>query len=270
VRRSDFATVRRGLEEQLQLLRQRRDEPDRSRGGGHALTINATLADVSEPTLDQRMRLSIFQRLADTGRPPVVEELMSEFELSRADAVAGLARLADARHIALVKGTARILMAFPFSAIATPFRVTAGREYFANCAWDAVAFQSMLDRDIRIDSFCHHCGEPIQIEMHDGVSTLVEPSETIVHLALRPSQWWEDIITTCSNTMVFFSSPAHRDASGLTADPDSAASLTPDEVHALGIPLYERKLSIDYARPGRDELSAHFASLGLTGPYWQV
>ncbi len=239
--------------------------------GGHVLTIPLPFADVSEPTLDQRVRLSIFQRLADTARPPVVEELMAEFDLSRADAVASLARLAEARHVALVKGTARILMAFPFSAIATPFRVTAGREYFANCAWDAVAFHSMLNRDIRIDSFCHHCGEPIRIEMRDGAATLVEPAETIVYLALRPSQWWEDIITTCSNTMVFFSSPAHRDASDIAeASPDSSASLTPDEVHALGIPLYERKLSIDYARPSRDELNAHFASLGLTGPYWQV
>ena len=62
----------------------------------------------------------------------------------------------------------------------------------------------MLDEDIRIDSFCHHCAEPITIEMRGGRATLVEPAETIVYLALRPTQWWEDIITTCSNTMVFF------------------------------------------------------------------
>jgi len=226
---------------------------------------------VSEPTLDQRVRLSIFQRLADTGQPPVVEELMTEFDMTRADAVATLIRLAEARHIALVDGTARILMAFPFSGIATPFGVaTAGQAYFANCAWDAVALHSTLGKDIRIDSFCHHCGERITIEMHGGRATFVEPADTIVYLALRPAQWWEDIITTCSNTMVFFSSPAHRDASDLSASPDSAASLTPDQVHALGIPLYEKKLDIDYIRPGRDELNAHFASLGLTGPYWQV
>ena len=230
-----------------------------------------TQGAATEPTLDQRVRLSIFQRLTDTGRPPVVEELMTEFDLTRSDAIAVLARLAEARHIALVEGTARILMAFPFSGIATPFGVTtAEQSYFANCAWDAVALHSTLGKDVRIDSFCHHCGEPITIEMSGGRSTLVEPAETIVYLALRPAQWWEDIITTCSNTMVFFSSPAHRDASDLAASPDATASLTPDQVHALGIPLYEKKLDIDYARPGRDELNAHFAALGLTGPYWQV
>jgi hypothetical protein len=224
------------------------------------------------PTMDQRIRLSIFERFVRDATPPVLEELMGEFALDREEAAAALRRLADARHIALVGGTSRILMAFPFSAIATPFRVAAnGRGYFANCAWDAVAFHSMLDAPITIDSFCHHCAMPIHIEMSGGRATLLEPSDAIVYLALKPTQWWENIITTCSNTMVFFASSEHRDASDLAANaaPDSAASLTPDEVHALGRPLYERKLAIDYERPGIDRLRAHFASLGLTTPYWQ-
>lgn len=112
----------------------------------------------------------------------------------------------------------------------------------------------MLGADVHIDSYCHHCSRPITIELSSGRATLVEPATTIVYLALRPSQWWEDIITTCSNTMVFFCSPEHRDAS----DP------------ALSVPLYASRLSIDYVRPGREELLAHFAALGLTGPYWTI
>lgn len=224
----------------------------------------------AEPTLSQRVRLRIFQQLVETGSPLVVEELMVEFGLSRAETTAVLNELADARHFALVKGTSRILMAFPFSAIASPFRVTAnGRSYYANCAWDAIAFHEMLKRDIEIDSFCQHCATPIRIEMRDGRAARVEPTETIVYLALKPTQWWDDITTTCSNTMVFFAGPDHRDASDLNAGPDSAASLTPDQVHVLGRPLYETKLSIDYERPGIDQLRAHFASLGLTSAYWQ-
>ena len=126
------------------------------------------------------------------------------------------------------------------------------------------------DEPVDIDSFCHHCAEPIRIELRGGRATRIEPSGTIVYLALRPTQWWEDIITTCSNTMVFFAGPDHRDASDLCAPPDQAASLTPDQTHALSVPLYAGRLSIDYARPSRDELNSHFASLGLTGPYWQI
>ena len=227
----------------------------------------------TEATLVQRVRLHVYEHFVEHARPPVVEELMSTFGLTRAETVAVLRELEQARHIALVKGTARILMAFPLSAIATPFRVAAaGKDYFANCAWDAVAFHTMLGTgtDIRIDSYCHHCGMPILVGMSGGRAVTVQPQTTIVYLALRPTQWWEDIITTCSNTMVFFCSPEHRDASSLAGSPDDAASLTPQQVHELGVPLYARKLFIDYTRPGRDELMAHFASLGLTSPYWRI
>ncbi len=227
---------------------------------------------MTEPTLAQRVRLHIYEHFVAHSAPPVAEELMTDFSLSRAVAGAVLGEVAAARNIALVKGTQRILMAFPFSAIATPFVVHArGRAYYANCAWDAIAFHAMLaDDDVAIDSFCHHCATPIRVELSGGRATVVDPPETIVYLALRPTQWWEDIITTCSNTMVFFASSEHRDASDLCAPADQAASLTPDQAHALSVPLYGPRLKIDYVRPGRDELMAHFDALGLTGPYWQI
>jgi hypothetical protein len=217
------------------------------------------------------LRLSIFEHFLADGRAPVVEELMTEFSLPREAVVATLEELVAARHIALVPGSARILMAFPFSAITTPFRVTTrGQDYFANCAWDAVAFHAMLGDEVRVESFCHHCAEPIRIELREGRATRVEPEGALVYLALRPTQWWEDIVTTCSNTMVFFASAEHRDASDLCAPPEQAASLTPDEVHALSGPIYRGKLELDYARPTRDELLDHFSTLGLTGEYWRI
>jgi len=155
-----------------------------------------------------RLRLFIFERFLADAQAPVVEELMTEFSLSRAEVTAALDQLVAAHHIALVPGSARILMAFPFSAITTPFRVRArGIDYFANCAWDAVAFHAMLGSEVQVSSFCHHCGEPISIELRDGRAARVEPAAALVYLALRPTQWWDDIVTTCSNTMVFFASP---------------------------------------------------------------
>ena len=224
------------------------------------------------PTLAQRVRLFVFEHFAEHAVPPLVEQLMTEFNLTRAQTVAVLREVAESRGVAVVKGTSRILMAWPFSAIATPFAVrTGGRRYYANCSWDAIAFHAMLDQaPVRIDSFCHHCARPIEIEMENGQATLVEPSTTIVYLALRPTQWWEDIILTCSNTMVFFCSDEHRDASGVVTDDQPGASLTPGEAHALGVPLYADRLKMHYQRPSREALNAHFASLGLTGPYWQI
>jgi hypothetical protein len=162
-------------------------------------------------------------------------------------------------------------MAFPFSAIATPFRVTVrDRSYFANCAWDAIAFHAMLGDDVRVESFCHHCADPIHIELTGGRAPVVDPPETLVYLALRPTEWWGDIISTCSNTMVCFASPEHRDASDLCDGPDEAASLSPDQVHALSGPIYAAKFTLGYARPTKEELLAHFAAIGLTGQYWTL
>ena len=59
-------------------------------------------------------------------------------------------------------------------------------------------------------------------------------------------------------------------ASDLCGPPEEAVSLAPDEVHALNGPIYARKFALDYARPRREELLAHFAAVGLTGPSWQL
>jgi hypothetical protein len=225
-----------------------------------------------EPSLAQRVRLRVYEHFLETATPPVVEQLMLELGLAREDVSGALRELDASRMLSLVRGTDRILMAWPFSAIATPFRVHArGHDYFANCSWDAIAFHAMLGADdVVVDSYCHHCAQPIRVEMSGERATLVQPATTIVYLALKPAEWWTDIIKTCSNTMVFFCSPDHRDASTLCAPADAAVSLTPDRTHALSVPLYARRLFVDYARPSRDELNAHFAALGFSGPYWQV
>jgi len=221
--------------------------------------------------LPQRVRKFVFDHFLEHAAPPVVEQVMTEFSLSRDEAIGILHDLEATRHIALVKGTDRILMAFPFSAVATPFRVTTGGHlYFANCAWDAIAFHAMLGQDVRVDSFCHHCAAPISIELAGGRAVRVEPEGAIVYLALPPTEWWTDITTTCCNTMVFFASAEHRDASALCASADSAATLTPDQTHTLSLPIYPRKFTLDYARPSKQELLDHFAAMGLTGSYWTL
>lgn len=226
---------------------------------------------MSTEALAARARLYIFEHFREHAAPPVLEQVMGAFSLDRDEATGVLRDLEAARHIALVPGTGRILMAFPFSAIATPFRATTGdRTYFANCAWDAIAFHAMLGQDVRLDSFCHHCAAPIQIELKGGLTTQVDPPATLIYLALRPAEWWGDIVTTCSNTMVFFASPEHRDASDLCTGAQEGASLTPDQVHALSGPIYAGKFALDYARPTREELLTHWAAMGLTGDYWSL
>src|SRR5947199_2400925 len=141
-------------------------------------------------SLARDVRKYVFDHFLEYAVPPVLEQIMERYHLERPDAFAGLKALEEARHLKLVPGTQRILMAFPFSAVATPFRTTRpviGRRYYANCAWDAVAFHTMLHEIVRIESRCHHCAKPISIELAGGKSR-ASPPRPVVYLASRSEE----------------------------------------------------------------------------------
>ena len=221
--------------------------------------------------LGQQVRKYVLDHFLEFSVPPVVEQIMKRFRLDRGQAFEVFQWLEAARHVRLVPGTQRILMAFPFSAVATPFIVTLRnrRWYFANCAWDAVAFHAMLNEEIRIGSQCHHCAESISITLANGRAT-ASPRETRVYLSLPATKWWDDILNTCSNHMVFFRSRSHLDDWKRENSVDDGVALTIDQTHALSVPLYRDRTKLDYVRPSKEELTADFRSLGLTGPFWDL
>ena len=221
---------------------------------------------------ERDVRKFVFDHFAERAAPPVLEQIMERFRLSRRRAFEVLQELEAARHLRLVPGTQRILMAFPFSAVATPFQVLVpgGRNYFANCAWDAVAFHAMLGERIRIASYCHHCAEPIAVELSKGSLTDAPNPPPLIFLSLPASRWWDDIVNTCSNHMVFFRSAGHLE-SWKAANPGLAGeALSIEHTHALGVPTYRDKMKLEYVRPAKAQLVAHFRSLGLTGDFWEL
>src|SRR5215472_7799576 len=115
------------------------------------------------------VRKYIFDHFFETTCPPSLEEAMLKFGLSRNQTFAHFKQLEADHHIILVPGTQRILMANPYSAVTTPFRVEIrGRNYFANCAWDTVSMHVMLDMDAKVDTHCHHCAAPIEVHLSHG------------------------------------------------------------------------------------------------------
>lgn len=234
----------------------------------------ALLEGIVKPALgvDSILRHSVFDHFLTEGTPPSVERLMGELQLPRDEVESGLDRLETARHIQLVPRTHRILMAFPFSAIATPFRVRLadGRSYFANCAWDAVAFHVMLRQPVWIDSYCYHCGKPLSFQVSHATERSEWPASPLVYLALPAAAWWKDIISTCANTMVFFGSIDHF-REWQSAHPGAqGAELAIETVVQLSEPLYSGKLDIEYTRPSRERLLETFHELGLSGTFWEI
>jgi hypothetical protein len=223
--------------------------------------------------LQKNVRKYVFEHFEEHAVAPVLEQIMREFGLDRDSAFKVLTDLQSARHIALLTGTQRILMAFPFSSIVTPFRVrVAGKvkEYFANCAWDAVAIHVALRKEQWISSYCHHCAEDIKIHLKDQGAVSHSDNQPLVYLALPASRWWENILLTCSNNMVFFSSKNHLAEWMKSGNVTGGEALTIEQTLRLSVPIYETKMSLDYARPSREQTIAHFQSLGLTSDFWKI
>ena len=217
------------------------------------------------------MRKFIFDHFYEQTVPPVLEEVMAEFGLGRAEAFAILRGLEADHHILLVPGTQRILMANPYSAVTTPFQAKiGGRRYYANCAWDTISLHVMLQADADIESYCHHCGAPIHISLSRGARLSSDPLEPLIFLSVPVSKWYDNLINTCSNNMVYFASRTHMEE-WLSANPSlKGESLTVEKMAQVCQPLSNGRMNLDYERPAKEKLMAYWESIGVTGDFWRL
>jgi hypothetical protein len=133
---------------------------------------------------DLELRNRIYSRFVEHGRAPSRAEIGDD---------AGLRRLHDAHALVLDPETGEILMANPFSAVPTPYRVDAARgSWYANCAWDSFGIPAALHTDGHVSTTCGDCGDPIEIDLRDGPA----PSDHVFHVVVPARQWWEDIVFT--------------------------------------------------------------------------
>jgi hypothetical protein len=148
--------------------------------------MRATLPPVDETDLAVRNRT--YWLFAELGRPPRPDEV-GDPEL-----VAAAWRRLHLEHALVLDEVGRIRMANPFSGVPTPFRViAAGRDWYANCAWDAFGICAALHADGQIETACPDCGETIRVEVRGERPD----DETLVFHCLVPaSRWWDDIVFT--------------------------------------------------------------------------
>ena len=142
---------------------------------------------------DLRVRNAVYGAFVRDGRAPDVPGTAAELGAGEAEVAAAYGRLHEAHALVLDPGDPpRIRMLNPFSAVETPHRVeAAGRDWFANCAWDALGIPAALGVDAVVRSACADCGEGLRLEVRDG--ELVEGHDLLVHFAVPARSWWDDI-----------------------------------------------------------------------------
>jgi hypothetical protein len=140
------------------------------------------------------IRFFIYQRFAATALPPSLEETAAHFHLDPAQAARAYQDLHRRDALFLEPGTLQIRMAFPFSAVPTPFRVhAAGKTYFANCAWDAFGIPAALHADAAIETVCAEDGQPLTLAVQAGKA--LHHGER-VHFLLPFRRWYDDLMFT--------------------------------------------------------------------------
>ncbi len=154
---------------------------------------------------DIELRNVTYRLFASLGRAPTVDEVAVDAGAPAEEVAAGWRRLHDAHALVLDPDRTALRMAHPFSAVPTPFRVhAAGRDWFANCAWDAFGICAALGVDGRIDTRCPDCDDPIVVEVVDGRPSASgkgprphQQDESLVFHCLVPAaRWWDDIAYT--------------------------------------------------------------------------
>lgn len=143
---------------------------------------------------DVRVKLRVYNVIAQTGRAATAADLAAALDTSTAAVHAAFERLSRKRLLVLEPDTLEIRMAPPFSAVPTPFAVEAGgKSYFANCVWDSLGIAAALHRDIDVSTSCGCCGGPMALAVRRGAPV---PTHGVAHFAVPAAHWWDDIVYT--------------------------------------------------------------------------
>ena len=128
------------------------------------------------------------------GRVPTRAEVAATTGIDDGTVGAAWQRLHDAHALVLEPMTGEIRMANPFSGVATPYQVHAGgRDWFANCAWDAFGICAALDVDGVIGTACPDCGEPVSCSV---LGRQPDDPDLLFHCFVPAAAWWDDIVFT--------------------------------------------------------------------------
>lgn len=228
---------------------------------------------ISEDLL-KNIRKFIYDSFIETSHAPVIENIQEYFSISREEAIKALDILHD-RHL-LVKQpfTHRILMAHPFSNIATEWVVKPSHNtvYYANCAWDAIAMHFTLHNDIDIESFCLYCNTKINIRLEKGTFKEKIPTTTLVVISKPASKWWDNVIDTCANHMNYFCTEEHVTQWRVEQNikKEDIGIFTDETVIELSKFLYNNKIQLDYQRPTENEEKQKFSELHLVEDFWKI
>ena len=143
---------------------------------------------------DVTLRTAVYRHFANTGQPPSLEAMCEATGATSEQVSDGYRRLHAKRMLVPAGDFASIRMAPPFSGVPTQHRAMVnGKEYFANCAWDAFGIVAALGGTGEVLSRCEQTLEPLHLHLtQDGPPV----SRWLFHCVVPAAEWWNDIVFT--------------------------------------------------------------------------
>jgi hypothetical protein len=148
---------------------------------------------MGQETIDSRQLLVfVYDQLLARGTPPTSGDIAAHFGTTPDQALLALSKMNLGKTMLPNPRTGEIWMAGPFSAVPTPYEVSAdGVQWWANCAWDMFGIPIVADRPVRIDARCTDCGETMTFDIDPRQPTV--SAEGLVHFLVPARRWYDDI-----------------------------------------------------------------------------
>lgn len=142
--------------------------------------------------MDDNVRRVVYDVTMSEGVPPSAARVAERIGEPAPKVLESFRRLAGNRMLVL-QPCGEILMAGPFSAVPTPFKVTTSTfSTYANCIWDSLGIPAMVNSDAFIDTNCADCGELAKLRVTNGTLT----GSGFMHFVVPPRLWWTHIVYT--------------------------------------------------------------------------
>jgi hypothetical protein len=211
------------------------------------------------------LRLALYGAFAE-GRPPSLAGLAASAGVPVDDVRAGLAELAERRHVAL-DPDGEVAMAHPFTSVPLGFSVMGESTlWWGGCAWDSFAIPHLLpdQAPVLVATTCPGCGRA-----HAWTVGTDDPPAggQVAHFLVPAARMWDDVVHTCGHQRIFCSESC---VDRWLADSGNQRGYVMDlaTLWRLASGWYEGRLERGYVRREPSAAADYLRSVGLSGPFW--
>lgn len=133
----------------------------------------------------------------ERGQAPHFTEIASKFAVSVEEGKQRLHKLMAARLPNWLFPDTDLIASFaPFNNLPTQYRVSVdgAQRWFAQCGLESLALTWVFPgKLVTVNAPCLDCGEPLSVDILDGVITRADPSDITFFVDLPVKRWYENL-----------------------------------------------------------------------------